>query len=139
VIDRRDQRIGERVRETGQVRVEAGRVDNEEINLALDLRHGLAEQIELEFLVFLDRITARQRQVIMGGVRQLQTTVLDPAATVPNIGREGLLAAVDIDRRHPKSLIKKVYRQVKGGSRLAGPALFVADYDDMRTSGAHGI
>ncbi len=39
-----------------EMRIEAGRIDDEEVDVAFDLDHGLTEQVELELLVFLDRV-----------------------------------------------------------------------------------
>jgi hypothetical protein len=52
VIDRRDQSIGQRMGETGQIGVEARRVDDDEVGASLDLAHGLPEQIELDAMIF---------------------------------------------------------------------------------------
>ena len=71
VIDRRHQRIGQRMGQPRQIGVKARRVDDQEIDAVLDLADRLAEQVELGLVVFLDRVAPGRRQVEMRGVRQL--------------------------------------------------------------------
>src|SRR6185312_13968 len=54
VVEWSDERIRKRMREARKMGVEPGRVDDEEIGDALDLHHRLAEEIELELMIFLD-------------------------------------------------------------------------------------
>src|SRR5689334_721316 len=100
------------MRQSSQMRVEARRIDDQEVGLAFNLDDRLTEQVELELLVLLDRIRARQWQVIMGGVRDLQFARLRPVAPVFHILGEGLLAAIDVNRSNAESLVEQVDREV---------------------------
>jgi hypothetical protein len=121
VVQRRDQRIGQGMRKARQMRVEPGRIDDEEVGLPLDLDDGLTEQVELKPLVLLDRIRARQRQVEMRRVRQLEIVRLGPVAAVPNVLGEGLLAAVHVDRGDAKALVHQIDRQMEAVVDLPEP------------------
>ena len=99
----------------------------------------LAEQVELELLVFLDRVRAGQRQVVMGGVRQFEVARLRPVAAVLDVVGEGLLAAVDVDRGDAEALIEQVDREMEGGRGLARAALLIADDNDMRPRAIHWL
>ena len=51
VIDRRHQRVGHRVRQAHQVAIRPGRIDDDEIEGALDRAHGVHELLELGVFV----------------------------------------------------------------------------------------
>jgi hypothetical protein len=137
VVERGHKRIGERVREAGEVRIEARRIDDEEIGLPFDLDHRLTEEIELELLVFLDRVGSRQRQMEVRRVRELQVMRLGPVATVAHVLREGLLATVDVNRCDTKALIEQVNGQVERGGRLARATFLIAYDNDMGPAAVH--
>jgi hypothetical protein len=137
VVERGHQRIGERVREARQVRVEAGRVDDKEVGITLDFDHCLPEEVKLELLVLLYGVRACHRQVVVRRMRQLQVVRLRPVAPVAYVLGERLLARVDVDRSDAKALVEQVDGEVKRRGRLARAAFFIADDNDMRPAAVH--
>lgn len=114
----------------------AGRVDDQEVGNAFDLHHCLTEEIELEVLVFLDRVRARERQMIVRRMRQLQVARLRPAPAVLHVVGEGLLAGIDVDRGDLEALIQQINGEMESGRGLARAALLIADNYDMRARNA---
>jgi hypothetical protein len=58
-----------------------------------------------------------------------------PCAPVLNIAGEGPLPAVEIDRGHALASFQQRYGNLKGNGRLARPALFVTQHNDVCRAG----
>jgi hypothetical protein len=135
VVDRRDQRVGHRMGQPHQVAVGARRIDDDEVETALDRRHRLHELKELGILVLgdlhglaeLDAAMHRQLEVEVGAAR--------PGGAVVDVAGEALLAAVEVDGGDALAGLQERNCDVQGGGRFAGAALFIAEHDDMRRAG----
>ncbi|MGY3420593.1 hypothetical protein ACVWZW_001068 [Bradyrhizobium sp. F1.13.4] len=135
VVDRGHQRVGHRVRKPHQVAVGAGRIDDDEVEAALDRRDRLHELKELRILVLgdlhglaeLDAAMQRQFEVELGAAR--------PGGSVVDVVSKALLTAVEVDGGDALAGFQKRDCNVQGGGRLAGAALLVAEHDNMRRAG----
>ena len=131
VVERRDQRIGQGMREARQRGVGARRVDHDEIAVG-QLGQGRGQPVGLVVAPgdravrrrAFDRDVARQGQRHQhAGGRRL---------AVVDIAGEGALARVAVDRADLEAVMQQGDDQMHGGGRLARPALLVAQDDDMR-------
>ncbi len=135
VIDRRHQRVGHRVRETHQIAVGAGRIDDDEVERTLNGTHSRRELREFRRLVLghhhagaeFDTAVMRQFEIEAGAAR--------PGSTVGDVAAETLLPAVQIDGGDTLACLQQGDGDMQAGRGLARPALLVAEHDDMRRAG----
>lgn len=121
--------------EPHQIAVGAGRIDDDEVEIALDRRDRLHELKELGILVLsdlhgfaeLDAAMRRQLKIELGPAR--------PGRTVVDVAREALLAAVEVNGGDALAGLQERNCDVQGGGRFAGSALFIAEHDDVRRAG----
>ena len=103
VVERRDQRVGHRVREPHQIGVVAGRIDDHDIVAVLDGADRAREAGEFLRLVGLDRIAFGARDAIMRRQFELDAGALGPGAAVLDVMGEALLTRVPGVRSSPRS------------------------------------
>ena len=137
VVERRDQRIGHRVRQPHQIAVVAGRIDDDEIMGVLDRVDGGGEVVELGRLVVGDERAIRARDAIMRRHFELEAGVLGPGAAVVDVVREALLARVEIDGGDALAGFQQRDRDMHRDRGLARAAFFVAEYDAIGRARPH--
>src|SRR5581483_128835 len=103
VVERRDQRVGDEMREPHQVAVLWRRVDDDEIRTSLRSRDGVLEGIELGPLVPVDArsFTAIDADVL--GLLQTHSEALGPGTAIVHIVSETALPAIKVDGGHALS------------------------------------
>src|SRR5690606_12451452 len=119
-IDRRNQRIGERDRATGDRRILSGQIDENIIPImpeAFDLLHEQRAALGLEH----GMVGARERyhQRAGGSVPRFQKTM------------EALLTTVAVDDENLHRSVRERYRAKERESRLAYPPFLVGESDDV--------
>ena len=131
VVDRRDQRVGHRMREPHQIGVGAGRIDHNHVVGVLDRGDGAREAVKLRRLVGVDRGALGAADAIMRRQFERNAGARGPAAAVLDIMGEALLAAVEIDGRDPLPGLEQGHGDMQRGRGFARAALLVAENDDM--------
>ena len=102
VVERRDQRVGHRMREPHQVGVGARRIDHDEVVDVLDRVDRLGEAGELGRLVLVEpRACRRARCRNATGSFEVEPGARRPGAAVLDVMGEALLAGVEIDGGDP--------------------------------------
>jgi hypothetical protein len=132
VVQRRHQRVGHRVRETHQVGVVPRRVHHDEIMGVLDRVDRARETAELGGLVLVDPDAFRARDRVVLRHLERETGAPDVVAAVLDVAGEGLLPAVEVDRRHALPGLEQRDRDVHRAGGFARATLLVAEHDHVR-------
>ena len=139
VVERRNQRVGQRMGEPHQIGIVGRRVDDDELVVVLDGADRLGEQRELMRLVgahvvgFAAPHRAMARQLDRPrGVARPRTAILEEAG-------QRLLAGVEVDAGDLAAGLEQRHREMDRDRRFARAALLVADHDDVRAAEIGGV
>ena len=132
VVERRDQRVGHRMREPHEVGIGARRIDDHEIMGALDRAHRLGEGAEFLRFDLVKAQAATACDAIMRGELELDARARRPVAAIVEVVGKAALAGIEIDRGDALAGLQQRDRNMHGRGRLSGTAFFVAKDDDMR-------
>ena len=128
VVERRHQRVGKAVRQTRQLSVGTGGIHDQHVVAFGHVFHHALQQGFDPFGVAAAVFGAQRQQFWHG---QVQLAIRDVAATVFEIAGNGALAGIQIGHRHATPRTQQGHGQVHHRGRLAAPALFIADDDDV--------
>ncbi len=131
VVHRGDDLVGAAVRGARQGRVAAGGVDQDDVRDGLRLGIGGLELRQLLDLVSLGQGLA-VAHVRHEGQRQVVTVGRRPGGAVREEALHRPLAQVQINNCNLAARVQQAGDDVDGQGGLAGPALFIADDDDLR-------
>ena len=126
VVHRRDQRVGLEDRGPGDRVVAARRVDDDHVGI---VRTAGAIAAASAFLALV-------LEHFVGRLRQLLVQPAHRRVAVLEIAGHGPLPAVEVERSDPVPRGGERDRRMDRGRRLAGPALFVGEDDEMRLAHA---
>jgi hypothetical protein len=132
VVERRDQRIRHGMGEAGEVVVDAGCVDNNEIVGLLDHGQDIDKPGKLDGLVLVEFLGRAAWHAVMFRQEKRETGPFRPGAAVLNVAGETLLPQVEIDRGDALPEIQQSDRDVHGEGGLPRASLLVAKHDDVR-------
>ncbi|MHC2196151.1 hypothetical protein ACVJF1_008784 [Bradyrhizobium diazoefficiens] len=127
--------VGHRMGEPHQVAVGAGRIDDDEIETALDRRDRLHELLELGVLVLGNLHGLAELDAAMHRQLEIELGATGPGGAVVDVVGEALLAAVEVDGGNALTGLQERDRDVQGSGRFAGAALLVAQHNDVRRAG----
>ena len=133
VVERRDQRVGHRMREPHEVGVGARRINDDEIMGVLDRARPPRRRRRIPPLR--SRRGAGRRRVRRNNARgasSLSARARRPVAAIVDVVGEAALAGIEIDRGDALAGLQQRDRNMHGRGRLSGTAFFVAKDDDMR-------
>jgi hypothetical protein len=120
------------MRQAHQIGVGTRRIDDDEIESALDCAHRLHELLELGIFIVGDLHRLAELDAVMHGDFEVETGAARPRAPVGDVAGKTLLAAVEIDRGDTLSGLHQGNSDMQGGGGFSRPALLVAEHDDMR-------
>lgn len=123
------------MRKPHQVAVGAWRVDDDEIEAALDRAHRGDELLEFGVLVLGDQHRLAGLDAVMHGQFECKTGAPRPGAPVADVTRETLLAAVEIDGGDPLAGLHQRNGNVQGGGGFARTALLVTQHHHVGRAG----
>jgi hypothetical protein len=132
VVDRGHQRVGHRMRQTHQIGVGTRRIDDDEIEGALDRAHRLHELLELGIFIVGDLHRLAELDAVVHRDFEVETGAAGPRAPVGDVAGKALLAAVEIDGGDALSGLHQGNGNMQRGGGFSRPALLVAQHDDMR-------
>src|SRR4029079_1827663 len=132
VVDRRHQRVGHRMRQAHQIGVGTRRIDDDEIEGALDGAHRLHKLLELGIFIVRDLHRLAELDAVVHGDFEVEAGAARPRAPVGDVAGETLLAAVEIDSGDTLSGLHQGNGNMQGGGGFSPPALLVAKHDNVR-------
>ena len=139
VVHRRDQRVGRRMRLTGQKRIAARRVDDDEVEFLFLLRQEFGEMSAVVGRGLVERLRLRAVEGKRDGHREPGLSACVPIGAVLEMARETPLPRIEIDRRHALAEPRQRHGKMDGRRGLARPALLIADDDDVGAPAAHAL
>src|SRR5882724_3726922 len=131
VVDRRDQRVGHRMRKAHQIAVGSRRIDHDEVERPFDDADGIHELLELGVLVLRDLHGLAELDAAMDRQFERKTGAARPDAAIADITGEALLPAIEIDGGDALTSFHQGNGDVQRGGRFARTALLVAQHDDV--------
>ena len=123
------------MRQPHQVRVRTRRVDDDEIERALDGAHRFHELLEFGVFIVGDLHRLAELDAEMHRHFERQTGAARPCVAVADVTGEALLAAVEIDGGDALAGLHQGDSDVQGGGGLTRTALLVAQHDHMGRAG----
>ena len=131
IVERRDQRVGQRMGEPHQIGIAGRSVDDHEFVVVLDVADGLREVGEFLGLVGAHVVAFATPHRAMARQLDRPARMLGPRGAIFEKARHRLLPRVEIDAGDLVARLQKRNREMDRQRRLAGPTLLVADDDDM--------
>ena len=123
------------MRQPHQVAVGAGRIDDDEIEGALDRADRFHELLEFGVFVVGDLHRLAELDAAMHRDFEVETGAARPGAAVVDVAGKALLAAIEIDGGDALAGLHQGDGDMQRGGGFARPALLVAQHDHMRRAG----
>ncbi len=131
VVERRDQRVGKRMRHLRQARVRARTVDQDEIGPRLERGHCGGEPVVIGILARLEGVGVDFGKVHVGRSGQVERLRGKKPGPVVGVAPHRSLPQVEVQRADPMAHSREGGRDVHGHGGFARTALFIADDDDV--------
>ena len=132
VVQRCDQRIGQRMGDLTEAGMRPRAVDQDKVRFGFQFGHSGGQAVVIDVFAGLERRLINLGQFLIDRAGQIEPFCLKKLLPVPDVAAGGLLAQVQIQDAHAMPRAAQGRCNVHGNRRFPRTALFVSDNYNMR-------